>query len=645
MESPPPLQSQQRPSALGPLALYAMALLAWVGALFPGGFSFDDRQAILESPYVRGEQPVLSAFTQDYWHHIGDAGHYRPTASLSLRLDHAVFGEWARGYHMTSVLLHGLVVLLAGLLTVRIARPGPEARACLFGLGLFAIHPALADSVAWISGRTSTLAILPGLAAALALHGLLASRLGERRPWLPSAGIALAFSSALLLGLLGKEDGFWSALFPALVLWKHWSERPGQSRAAELFAASAGLAIALVTYGYLRGVALGSPWPSAPHAPLRGLPFFERMGASGAAIVEAGRLFVWPFDQVPNYRAQDWQGASPLIAGLGWSLWLLTLALGAKLCIGLHSAFRRRYALSLSLLLAPLSALPVLQIVPAGEVFAGRFLYVPFLLATPALGYGLSRLAPVLGKPKLAFAMAAGLMLACIPAARTYGSNRAYEQAILQRFPMDRAAWNGLGLALESEADLEGARSAWRKAIEIDPTYGRPHSNLGRIALQVDGDQQVALGHFRQAAQLGLGNPTAWINLGSMQLRMNDPQSAASAYHHATELAPGSATAWMGLGRSWTELGRFDEARVAYAQATGLTPKSALAWAGLGKSLKELGELDLAIQAMRQAEELDPEDRALAEQLPRLGLAPLMEGGPHPGEPQGPSAKGEPTSE
>ena len=572
MDSPPPQQSGQRPSALGPLALYAMALLAWAGALFPGGFSFDDRQAILESPYVRGEQPVLAAFSQDYWHHIGDAGHYRPTASLSLRLDHAVFGDWARGYHMTSALLHGLVVLLAGLLVVRIARPGPEARACLFGLGLFAVHPSLADSVAWISGRTSTLSILPGLAAALALHALLASRLSERRPWLQPIAIAVTFSSALLLGLLGKEDGFWSALFPALVLWKHWDDRSGQSRVSGLCAGGIGLVIALVTYGYLRQLALGSPWPSAPHAPLRGLPFFQRMSASGAALVEAGRLFLWPFDQVPNYRAQNWQGASPLIAGLGWSLWLLSLSLGAKLCMGLGRAFRPRYALSLSLFLAPLSALPVLQIVPAGEVFAGRFLYVPMLLATPALGYGVLRLTAAIGNPKLVLVPTAALVLACIPAARTYGSNRAYEQATLRRFPLDRAAWNGLGLALEDEADLEAARSAWQRAIEIDPTYGRPHSNLGRLALEVDGDPKAALAHFEKAAELGLGNPTAWINLGSMQLRLKDPESAEKFYRRATKIAPGSAPAWRGLGRSLAELDRMEDSQAAFDRAADLVP-------------------------------------------------------------------------
>jgi tetratricopeptide (TPR) repeat protein len=609
METPPPLQSDKRPSGMGPLALYAMALLAWFGALFPGGFSFDDRQAILESPYVRGEQPLLAAFTQDYWHHIGDAGHFRPTASLSLRLDHAIFGEWARGYHMTSVFLHGLVVLLAGLLVVRVAWPGAETTACLFGLGLFAIHPALADSVAWISGRTSTLAILPGLAAALALNGLLQSQLAERRPGIRLFAIALAFLFALLFGLFGKEDGFWSALFPALVLWKHCREARTQSTAANLAAASVGLLIGLFVYGYLRQIALGSAWPSAPHAPLAGVPFFQRMGASGAALVEGGRLLVWPFDQVPNYRAQDWLGASPAIATLGWSLWLLSLTIGAKLCLGLRRAFHPRYALSLSLLLAPISALPVLQIVPAGEVFAGRFLYVPLLLATPALGYALHRITTGLARPKLVIAAAAGLVLACLPAARNYGSNRAYEQAILERYPMDRAAWNGLGLALENEADLEGARHAWRRAIEIDSTYGRPHSNLGRVALQVDGDQQLALEHFQRAAQLGLGNPTAWINLGSMQLRMQDPQGAASSYGRATGLAPGSATAWLGLGRSWAELGQFDNARVAYDRATGVAPLSVIAWTGLAKSLQELGELNLAADALEQAKRLDPANR------------------------------------
>ena len=572
MESPPPPQTGARPSALGPLALYALALVAWAGALFPGGFSFDDRQAILESPYVRGEQPVLAAFTQDYWHHIGDAGHYRPTATLSLRLDYALYGEWARGYHITNLVLHGLVVLLAGLLVVRLARPGSEARACLLGLGLFAIHPALADSVAWISGRSSALAILPGLAVGLALHGWLNTERWADRPRLRSIGIGLVFLGAIAIGLLGKEDGFWSALFPALVLWRWRKDGLDPRPATSLIAACIGLGLGLVAYGYLRQLALGSPWPAAPHAPLQGLPLLQRMTASGAALVEAGRLLLWPFDQVPNYRSHDWLGAPPLLAGLGWGLWVLAIAAGTKLCLGMRGIERAPRAAGLGLLLAPLSALPVLQLVPAGEVFAARFLYVPMLIATPALGYVLHRIARVVGGPKVVAAAGLGLVLTCIPAARNYGSNRAYEQAILDRFPMDRAAWNGLGLALEGEADLEGARAAWRRAIAIDPTYGRPHSNLGRIALEVDGDPRAALEHFELAARLGPGNPTAWINLGSMQLRIDDPQGAATSYGRATTLAPGSATAWRGLGRSLADLGRVDESRAALRRAADLVP-------------------------------------------------------------------------
>lgn len=572
-----------------PAILLALSLIAWMGALFPGGFAFDDSQAILDNPYVRGDQPLLTAFSQDYWHHIGDAGHYRPLASLSLRIDHALFADWSPGYHLTAILLHGLVCFAAGLLAIRLAKTTREAYACLVGLAIFAIHPGLADAVAWISARSSTLSILPGLAIALGLHHLLKTATLSR--FSRGAWIALSLGTALLLGLLGKEDGFLSALFPLLVVARLGGLREGRvGILRDGFACALGIVVGLAIYGYLRNVALGSPFPSAPHAPLASAPLGQRLHVAGAALVEAGRLLCAPTEVTPNFRAQDWSAISKPVAWLGWGMWLVCLGLGAY---SLRHRLRLRsteFAAPLALLLAPLAALPVLQIVPAGEIFAGRFLYVPLLLSAPALGAVAIHLSTKGWRHSRRTSLALGstiviaATISCWAAAKPYGSNVAYEEAVLRRFPSDPLAWNGLGLAREEQGDVAGARAAWRFAIDVDETYGRPHSNLGRLDL-FEGNTQSALLHFQAAVKKGAGNPTAWSNLGAIHLRAKAFEKARSAYERATELAPGMSAAWAGLGRALLELESFEQAREALDRALRLDPLNTSALRNRGNTL------------------------------------------------------------
>lgn len=99
-----------------------------------------------------------SIFGQDFWTTETDAGssnYYRPLVTLSYVIDYAIFGTSPAGYHLTNVVLHTLNVTLLFLLLIELALP---LAVCAAGSALFAVHPALAESVAWVSGRTDLLA-------------------------------------------------------------------------------------------------------------------------------------------------------------------------------------------------------------------------------------------------------------------------------------------------------------------------------------------------------------------------------------------------------------------------------------------------------------------------------------------------------
>ncbi len=535
-------------------ALASLTMAAWLGSILAGGSAFDDVEGVFRNPLVNGTRPLWAAFLYDYWHHLGDAGHYRPVAVLSLALDQRLFGAEPRGFHTTSVLLHAAVVFFAAAFARLALSPRAAWAACL-GLVVFAIHPAQADSVAWISGRSSPLSLLPGV-----FFGWWYVAHGRQRA-LSAFWCALG---AILLGALAKEDGVFGSVLVLLVASRAGS-RPR-------LAAVSGLVLGLAVYLGLRYVALGSALPFAPHAPLAGAALDARLAAAGGALAAAARCLVWPLDLAPAWRAASWpsQLTQPT-ALLGWGLWLATLLVA----FGLRT---RQRAVALSLALSALVWVPVQQWLPAGEIFAPRFLYQPlFFLALP-LGAGLLmvwRRVPPKWTARALLTLGLGLLL-LLPmdwrAAGTYSSLHAYETATLARFPDDAKAWNGLGLAEEERANVTGARNAYRQAIVLDPTYGRPHSNLGRLELAA-GRTAAARAHFEAAVELGPGNPIAWCNLGSLELRADAPESARAAYTRATLLAPGSLVAWRGLARAEWARGEPLAAREALDRALRLDPK------------------------------------------------------------------------
>lgn len=559
-----------------------LALLAWAPSIWIGGWALDDRELVEGNPVVEGHLSWTAAFGRDYFHHVLDTGAWRPLASLSLRADRALFGGDARGFHGTNVALHALVVALAAWLAGRLgAGRGPWLGVCAF-----AVHPALADSVAWISGRTSMVSALPLLAGALALHALARRASAPRSAPAGSPAVLVAVlvavaavaAAASFLAACGKEDAPVLALGLLPLVAASVARR---AAAAAFLGALAGAGAALL----LRAAALGAALPRAPFAPLAGEPLLERLGVGGAALIEAARWAAWPAHYPPRHDLESLRAALPLAPAA-------TLLLGAALFLALAAgpwlARARAPGAAPSLAgwsaaLAALAVLPWLQVVPAGELLAPRFLYLPLLAAIPLVDALLRRALPSRARP---WVLALALLLA-LPAAwqrsGVYAGRAAFRAAILAHSPRDAPSWNDLGLAREEEGDLGGALAAWARAAELDPSYSKPWSNLGRVQL-ARGELDAAEASLRRAVALGPRNPVAHVNLASARLRLDRPRDAEALYLRATELAPGLGPAWRGLGLARLRLGFEVEARAALERALELDPGDREARRALGRA-------------------------------------------------------------
>jgi tetratricopeptide (TPR) repeat protein len=399
---------------------------------------------------------------------------YLPVAHGSLWLDAWWFGDADGnvppvGPHVVNALLHGLAAFVLVRLFLRLRLPPAVAYAAG---AVFVLHPALCESVAWVSGRKD---VLSGLFVFLALHQT--ARLCERFSALRVCGIAacgvLAMYSkatAVVLPLLavlvclmlpGPRRRWWAPLALLLVVlpiaWHH-----------RVIAAAAGTMVP------------GSVFDRLAHAPGAFLHYLR------AALWPTGLNVLYPEVQtLERFRAQWAAGAAALLL-----LALLAVA-----------AWRRPAWRPLGFAIAAFACalLPFNTVWPASVIAAAdRYLYLATPFAALLVLWPLSR---ALRRPALVGgALAGACMVLCFLRAPAFAS--------------DNEVW-----AASLAADPDNA-VAWLK---------RSEARLGRGGLDVSAFPQVAEWYERAAAAARYPEHEWRARLGQLQLALFDNRYADAA--------------------------------------------------------------------------------------------------------------------
>lgn len=119
---------------------------------------------------------------------------YRPLYPLAWKLQYEIFGLQAFWYHAVVLALHLACVVLAWFVFRRLLGEGGLAN---LATAIFALHPAYADAVAWISGGNRVFAALPYIASLLLFMKYRDE--DEQRPALMYAGSVALFAVALMM--------------------------------------------------------------------------------------------------------------------------------------------------------------------------------------------------------------------------------------------------------------------------------------------------------------------------------------------------------------------------------------------------------------------------------------------------------------
>ena len=189
------------------------------------------------------------------------------------------------------------------------------------------------------------------------------------------------------------------------------------------------------------------------------------------------------------------------------------------------------------------------------------------------------------------------------------------------QYPDEFMIWNILGAANRGLGRIQAASDAFKKVIDLNPTYAEAYNNMG-VTLQEQGKLDEAIAAYNKALTLKPDYAEAYYNTGSSLQKQGKQDEAIAAYNKALTLKPDHAEAYNNMGFTLQEQGKLDEAIAACNKALSLKPNYAEAHNNLGFALQRQGKLDEAIATYNKALSLKPN---YAEAHNNLGFALLAQ--------------------
>jgi len=524
--------------------------------------SLDDPGYIVDNPHVTTGLTwanVRWALTSGY------AANWHPLTWVSHQADVSLFGVAPGRHHLTNVAWHVLTsLLLFGLLR---AMTGAVWRSA-FVAGLFALHPAHVESVAWVAERKDVLSAFLWVATTWAYVAWV------RRPAVSRYGFVVTLFT---LGLMAKP--MLVTLPFTLLLLDVWpldrSSIPWTRRAIEklpLFVMA--LASSVVTATVQQSAA----------ASLNVIALPDRVANAVLSYGRYVKMLVWPSDLAVLYPLVGDLPAAPVL-----------LAGGVVAAITAFAWITRKSSpfVLVGWLWFLGTLVPVIGIMQVGvQALADRYTYIPsigFFIALAWGGQALARRARV-----SAAALRSAALVLLVGA------------AILTRSQV--ATW-------------ATSETVWRQAVAATPRNPRARIELG-VAYGKAGRPEDAAVQFEQALPLPLTEADAKDLFPNLAQSLVDQGKVAEAIPHferACALSPERADLRNRLALAYFGVGRQDDAVASWREAVRLNPQLEEAWFTMGVVLAASGRIDEARRAFVEVLRISPSRKEAQDLLAKLG--------------------------
>jgi tetratricopeptide (TPR) repeat protein len=596
-------------------ALVAVCILVFANSL-GGEFVYDDTRQVVQNTLIQDNGLIWKALSSDVWAFKGDgtvvtSNYWRPTFTAWQIINFRLFGLHPLGWHVTNLILHCGVCLLAFASLRRWEYSAPIAFAIA---SIFAVHPVHVETVAWVSGA-------PNLLFSLAFLGSLwfARSFAESKQ---TKHLALSvFLYAVALG--AKEIGIMCLpifyfVFSGAPKKKKKANRPNVQGPLLLLGAVAAI------YFILRWIVLGG-FSQLPE------------GAVGLreAVFTAPSMFVFYLRQAffPLWMACNYPLEPVSHVGMANFVIPLCISLAALAALFYLVKNNQKARLAAALFLLPLIPAMNAAVFNPDQLVHDRYLGLP-LLGILMLMVPLA--ARFISEQKV---MIAGVVLASLLSIQTFFYNRAwatelslwesakgydvsafttgqygaallqagrYEEALREfdlsigkqtrpRNLLDRGrALLGLRRYSDAERDLKAVTNLPLDKIDFYAFY-QAYVALGFVSSEQK-DYQTAIKNYIEArSKLPMFSASLTVNLATVLYQNGQKDQALQELETAREQArrerlPESKGVFLRLGMLYAEFGRKAEARAALREYLNLTSAIGDKWtlAGRSNAAKEL---------------------------------------------------------
>lgn len=578
-------------------------------APFLGFVDYDDPVAVLRPELREGltGEALRFAFTETpvrLWH---------PLTFLSHALDFQIFGMWAGGHHLTSVLIH-LATSILLLLWLR-RETGEEAKSLVVAV-LFAIHPLRVESVIWISERKDVLSVF-FILLVVVFYSLWAGAGRERKAMfyglavLAGIGGLLSKPSLMVLpGVLLLADVWPLGRFPV----EAW--RSGKAWWARIREKLPFMLLALIA----AAVAWGTWSGEQQFAEAGGLALLSRVGFASLAYLSYLWRTIWPVDLV---AFQSYP--------LGLSPYLLAAALAVLVGVSIL-AFRRgrdRPWMTVGWFWFLGVILPGSGIVTISDHFApDRYSYLAhagLLAGMVWFVVGVGRLRRI--SARTGWTVFAGVTMILIHLTHrqvlTWSNGASLWRHALESKGPNYLVMNQLAMTHLSRGQAEEGLKLLRDAVEAFPSQPIPKLNLA-MALARSGRFDEAVAAFRSVEGEGAGRSALRVQLIGLCKAAGRGDLAGALWKEAVLEEPRAVATLLGAADFYYGQGDLEEATRFYGEAARLDPASYHATLSFGAMMVRKGDLSAAREWLERSLGNAHEPQAKAEAHRTLAQTELL---------------------
>ncbi|MBN8611417.1 MAG: tetratricopeptide repeat protein [Deltaproteobacteria bacterium] len=530
---------------------FAVVAIAF-GHTITGGWLWDDELLVASPRLMRGLEGL-----RRIW--MGDGTlDYFPLTSTTFWLERQLTDQpWLP--RVDNLMLHATAACLIGTLALRLRVPHGR----FVGL-LFAVHPLVVSSAAWVSERKNTLSLCLGVAS-------LILTLPAAREWPTRRELAIA-TALFVLALLAKTQLVGLPIVLAMCLWLRGTPpREVWIAIGAMLGCALGLGLLTITFQ-----------DAVPQHDAGGV--VVRVVRAADAIAFQLAHTAWPSGLTMLYARDAVSGEGVR----GWIALVVLLVLAAALGWASTTKERARWARPALVMLASYVVLlaPTLGLIDMSFM---RFAFVADhfgYAALPVVIVGLVLSTSFLPRQ----AALAALSIVCVL----------------------------LGVASRDHASaFTSLRALWTQNVEVVPRAGAAHGNLA-LALQADGQTRDALREAREAVRLWPNDAEMHCFLGVVLLQQMAAPEAQRELEIALALDPELARAHNNLASALVVQGRVEEGITHLRAALEIEPDYALGHMNLARLLASRGEMEEAEREQAIAIDLDPSMR----DVPLLPPAP-----------------------